>query len=320
MPGPRQHEVLRLIAKQGRGITGTEVSKITGMTRGGSVVVLESLEQAGYIKRAGYSYASAKITESGRLALMQRQPIKKPPKPRAQRLSTKRVVSSDLKRTVWPDTVIPADELPFRPGKENPKLGARVIKGQWGGFPIYSLTLEERATCPATCSHWTDCYGNSMPFAKRYAHGPKLEGAIEAGLHQLDRMHRGGYVIRLHVLGDFYSVEYVRFWQRMLQEHPALNVFGYTAHMPSADQIGWLIFMLRVTHRRRWAVRYSGEGVRFSARTIDYVPDRPSQSAGMACPEQLGLVPSCGACGLCCTSKRPILFIDHALLGRATNG
>ena len=31
---------------------------------------------------------------------------------------------------------------------------------------MYTVTLEERATCPKTCKHWYDCYGNT-------AHSPK---------------------------------------------------------------------------------------------------------------------------------------------------
>jgi len=49
----------------------------------------------------------------------------------------------------------------------NVKLGKRVTKGKLAGFPILTLTLEERATCPASCIHYADCYGNNMMNATR---------------------------------------------------------------------------------------------------------------------------------------------------------
>ena len=47
----------------------------------------------------------------------------------------------------------------------NVKLGKKVTKGKWKGFPIFTLTLEERATCPKSCQHWATCYGNNMLYA-----------------------------------------------------------------------------------------------------------------------------------------------------------
>ena len=56
----------------------------------------------------------------------------------------------------------------------NKKLGKRVTKGRYAGFPMYTLTLEERATCPSACEHWADCYGNNMPFGHRF----EIEGLM----------------------------------------------------------------------------------------------------------------------------------------------
>ena len=50
----------------------------------------------------------------------------------------------------------------------NIKLGKKVTKGKFNGFPIFTVTLQERATCPTDCIHWSNCYGNNMPFATRY--------------------------------------------------------------------------------------------------------------------------------------------------------
>ena len=119
--------------------------------------------------------------------------------------------------------------LVLKPGSNNKKLGYKVTKGRWKGKYLYSLTLEERATCPRYCHHWSDCYGNNMPFAHRYNVGSSLLPAIHSDISHLRSKHPQGIVIRLHVLGDFYSVVYVDFWRRMLDLWPNLCLFGYTA-------------------------------------------------------------------------------------------
>ena len=50
----------------------------------------------------------------------------------------------------------------------NKKLGKFVIKGRHKNKYLYSLSLEERKTCPTSCFHWKTCYGNNMPFAHRF--------------------------------------------------------------------------------------------------------------------------------------------------------
>ena len=91
----------------------------------------------------------------------------------------------------------------------NVKLGKRVTKGKLKGFPIFTLTLEERATCPASCIHWGDCYGNNMMNAIRYKGDQALLDQIESDLAYYQAKYPKGFLVRLHILGDFYSVAYV---------------------------------------------------------------------------------------------------------------
>jgi hypothetical protein len=49
----------------------------------------------------------------------------------------------------------------------------------WKGFPVYTLTLEERHTCPRTCEHWRSCMGNHMPLAQRIEAEADLEWRLE---------------------------------------------------------------------------------------------------------------------------------------------
>jgi hypothetical protein len=60
-------------------------------------------------------------------------------------------------------------------GHNSRKIGKRVTKGRYKDFFIFTLTLEERATCPSSCLEWKTCYGNSMNWARRIKHGREFE-------------------------------------------------------------------------------------------------------------------------------------------------
>jgi len=194
-------------------------------------------------------------------------------------------------------------------GHNNAKIGRDVRKGHLRGYWIYTLSLEERATCPSSCQHWRSCYGNSMPFAKRVKHGPEMLRRIEIELADLCAKKRG-VLVRLHALGDFYSTDYVAFWDGMLRLHPNLAVFGYTAHHPGTE-IGDAV--LRVIGRAgfsRFAVRFSGWSGALAAVTIDIEADAKVRDA-VVCPQQTGGASHCATCALCWGSQRNIAFLAH---------
>lgn len=195
-------------------------------------------------------------------------------------------------------------------GKQNKKLGDKVTVKKWKGMTMYSLTLEERATCPTSCSQWDVCYGNNMPFAHRFDHtDPNFLTLLKAQLMGLSVKHPTGFVVRLHVLGDFYNKEYVEFWKKMLMTFPNLNAFGYT-HWPFKSDIGTAIGQLNNLHPDRWQIRYSDEdqNVTDFIALVDHEPRTTNQ---VVCPEQLGKTASCATCGYCWSSKKPIVFLEH---------
>lgn len=214
-------------------------------------------------------------------------------------------------RTVYPHTIRTpgAYDWVLKSGHNSRKIGAKVTKGAWAGMPIYTLTLEERATCPRTCGEWQSCMGNKMNWALRYEHGPALEDAIYAHLKVLEREHPHGFVVRLHVLGDFYSIEYVRLWLRWLDEFTGLRVFGYTA-WPIDTEIGAALADAARTQWHRFAVRQSGspEPVRTSV-TIAHEALAPA--GAVVCPAQTGKTDCCGTCALCWSTTKPIAFVRH---------
>lgn len=198
-------------------------------------------------------------------------------------------------------------------GHCNVKIGRDVRKGKlFRGYWIFTLTLEERATCPRSCAHWQSCYGNNMPFAKRLDHSDaaKLEAAIERDIErELGRKGRKGILIRLHALGDFFSPEYVAFWATMLLKHDRLAVYGYTARLPGTP-IGDAVAAVRGYFGNRFAVRTSNDpkSADWSTRTVIQPFSAPD---AIQCPEQIGAVDGCGKCGLCWNTKRNIAFTEH---------
>lgn len=194
-------------------------------------------------------------------------------------------------------------------GHSNVKIGRDVRKGKHRGYWIYTLSLEERKTCPASCQHWQNCYGNNMPFAKRIDHtDPAFLPALEKEIADLCRKKKG-VLIRLHALGDFYSPEYVGFWRRMLVRHENLALFGYTARN-NEDDVGPSIFKLRRDFGHRAMIR-SSNGARHDMATVSIASEESRPANAFICPEQLGRTKCCATCGACWSTKKNVAFLEH---------
>jgi hypothetical protein len=211
-------------------------------------------------------------------------------------------------RSIFPSRVFDPDEVQrvLKDGHQSRKIGKFVTKGPRRGWPLFTLTLEERATCPRNCKAWAFCYGNNMQAAERLTAGPALEEALWNELLALQFAHPSGFMVRLHVLGDFYSLDYVRFWTRALSAFPALHVFGFTAHDP-ASEIGAALFDLVNSNFDRFSLRFSGLNSPLYGSQLqpDVHPD------AIACPAQADATDCCGTCGLCWHSRRSISFARH---------
>jgi hypothetical protein len=202
-----------------------------------------------------------------------------------------------------------AGESLLKNGKNNRKIGKTIVKGRWKGFPVFTLTLEERATCPRTCGHWLDCYGNKMNWPTRFMADHDLIPTLDRELSDL-AVNIPNFVIRLHVLGDFFSVAYVEQWARWLDEFPGLNIYGYTAWQPGT-QIGDAVSELATTHWERFSVRTSnGDGDR-TTRTIYSANASGIVDGGIVCPVQTGKTECCATCALCWGTQRQIVFLAH---------
>jgi hypothetical protein len=207
--------------------------------------------------------------------------------------------------------VFHASVLPrlLKSGANSRKTGSRVLKGRWAGMPIYTLTLEERATCPRTCLQWSSCFGSNMQYAERIIADEVFENRLWAELEMLNGKHAAGYVVRLHILGDFYSVDYVAIWEAALVHFPALRVFGYTARLPNTE-IGAALMAIATTRWDRFAMRFSGADI---PKLASLVVDHAEEATSTICPAQLRETKnqSCASCSFCWESRANITFLRH---------
>lgn len=227
-------------------------------------------------------------------------------------------------RSVFPGSVKTArqTERLLVSGHNNRKIGARVEKGAWSGMPIFTLTLEERATCPRSCHVWAKCFGNAMHMARRHAVDGEFERLLRLELQIAALKNPQGFVVRTHVLGDFYSVAYVNLWREMLDALPNLHVYGYTARDPSdtdedSAAIGRAIRALKWSHAERFRIRWSRrQSIPDGATVIDYLPEDNRIPEGLVCPAETEDTACCATCGLCWsmnTRAETIVFVLHGL-------
>jgi hypothetical protein len=145
-----------------------------------------------------------------------------------------------------------------------------------------------------------------MQAAERIVAGPELEEALWNELLALQFSHPGGFMVRLHVLGDFYSLDYVRFWTSALEAFPALHVFGFTAHDPESE-IGSLLYGLANSNFARFSLRFSGLNSPHLGSQLQ--PDVHPNA--IPCPAQTEATDCCATCGICWHSLRSIAFARH---------
>jgi len=193
----------------------------------------------------------------------------------------------------------------------NKKLGKIVKFGKHKGKRIVTATLIERETCTNECEHYTTCYGNNMPFTHRFEVNEAFMMRLESDIEYYVKKYPQGILIRLHVLGDFESIQYVEFWNRMLYTYSTIAIYGYSRnHMTSKYEhisaIGYKIIAIRNIHKDRFAIRFSNKlDDEFSANSRDIT------SKGITCLSQVKASVSCSDCTLCWASKKPIGFITH---------
>lgn len=242
-------------------------------------------------------------------------------------------------RTLFPGTVVGTfNSRRFLVSVDNSsKIGKMIEKGPWAGFPTFTLTLEERATCPRSCHMWQGCFGNSMQWARRNdAYDPDFIPALKAEVITLVRevcstlpnkpAYRPpkGIVIRLHVLGDFSSLDYVQAWADMMEKLPELHIFGYTANSVDDPERWEIAAAIQTLNRRfpdRWVIRFSNREP--GAGHAIVVDEDPKLDDVVMCPASTHASECCSTCALCWNPNawgKTIAFLRHGIKAKAGRG
>ncbi len=145
--------------------------------------------------------------------------------------------------------------------------------------------------------------------------GPELMARVEQEIADLCAQHER-VLVRLHVLGDFWSVEYVDLWARLLERFGGLHVFGFTAHKQGGE-IGDYIAAIRNLHPRRFWIRHSDMTGPWGSFTVDFPTQQKTIGDAVVCPEQRDGMSGerkgthCGNCAVCWSSSVPVAFVTH---------
>jgi hypothetical protein len=220
-------------------------------------------------------------------------------------------------RPLFPSRVVKVEDSPrlLVSGHNNRKIGKKVMKGEWMGMPIYTLTLAERTTCPRQCFMFERCYGDAMHWARRHQHGPELERRLTQEVAAKAAEHPKGFVVRLHVLGDFYSAAYVLHWMDLLREHKELRVWGYTARSLRYDPaIALMIEWMNDLFYERCNIRFSAKLPYPGGATVFPSLEAARQQSVVVCPAETQASECCATCGLCWSKnarEKTIAFIEH---------
>lgn len=228
-------------------------------------------------------------------------------------------------RTIFPRRVFDAADRDrvLISGINNMKLGKRITKGPWAGSPFYVLSLEERKTCPRSCPVWDACYGNGLVASVRFKYNANLMRKLAVELEALNSKYPNGFAVRLHALGDFPDLDYVKAWAEWSDKFKALQIEGYTAH-PRASEIGQAIWVMNLKRPKRWQVRNSVaidapyEPMQVST-LWDGANQPPPHMDALVCPQELGKTQTCGTCALCWSptmADKRVLFLGHGGRGK----
>ena len=152
-----------------------------------------------------------------------------------------------------------------------------------------------------------------MPFAHRIS--AKNQQLLEQRIYN-DLLNSTNQLllIRLHILGDFFSVKYVKFWRKMLNTFNNIALYGYTANNIKSiylDSRAIAKEIIKLNKNDNCHIRFSNDvNVLFSANSYDIV--KPVKGVSIVCPVQENKTANCGTCGLCWNQKdQQIIFKTH---------
>lgn len=225
-------------------------------------------------------------------------------------------MASAKQQTIFvPDT---RGVLLSRYGKGNMKIGADV-------FTYSKLPGKEFGSCPGSTA-----VCEVLCYAKRIGGIVRDIYEVNTNAKDVPPIPHDAKLLRIHVSGDFDTVDYIDAWVARLLERPDVTCWAYTRSwrvpslLPALERLRALPnvqLFASMDHsselaptgwRRAWIQNdkdrareniysYDGENHVTLDGTMSYV-----------CPEETGTKPNCQACGYCFNGKKnDVTFIEH---------
>lgn len=183
---------------------------------------------------------------------------------------------------------------------------------------IRTFSLPSRLTCPGASS-WCSKHCYAYRFERRR---PNCRDAYSRNLvltwHPDEFVEAMLQVIpkklpqcRIHVSGDFYSVEYIEAWQRICGEYPHTLFWCYTRSWNVPDLLPALEKLRDLPNVQLFASTDPSMPLPPKGWRVAFIEEDP-RASGLRCLEQYGRKPSCLECGYCFQQQRgDVIFKTH---------
>lgn len=112
----------------------------------------------------------------------------------------------------------------------------------------------------------------------------------------------GLQAVRIHSSGDFFEIEYIRFWSEIIVQTPEIKYWAYTRSWTDEKLIEVLNEIRSLKNLQlfaSWDPSMSAPPVKWRKSIVYHSDDLPSHQRGIICPEQSGQSPNCATCNYC---------------------
>lgn len=115
----------------------------------------------------------------------------------------------------------------------------------------YAFNLPAIGTCPGAgdCKQFCFAFSEQKRYPSAMAHRARswalsksidFISVINAELKELTKRHGiGGFAVRVHASGDFYSPRYARDWARIARANPLVQFYAYTKSIHIVRGVDW---------------------------------------------------------------------------------
>ena len=181
---------------------------------------------------------------------------------------------------------------------------------------VYVWNMPAIITCPGAsqvCKSY--CYNasyasNGMAINNYILYKKDIKKLEQVIVKQLDAVNNNNNNIglRWHSSGDFFSVEYIQMWNRIVRSFSNVCFWGYTRSWCIDElrkELNILENNVNVNLYYSWDISMKKIKDNHKISVVDINLDR-----SVKCPEQYGLVCSCADCGICFYNKKESIYFE----------